>query len=1612
MSSFDYQRSTITKYRTGTSEDPFIPVTETKKVINGQILLNEIPVFTNKVKIENMFEVPNSDTDELQEGEYRVDYLEGILFFHPTSEGSAYTISYMGRGNHYLSAARIWTQENEGEVVETLKDIILTGTEAIQNIEELDALMHLAEGTVVEARQAIDEATVQSGLANEKANYAEQQGNYAKEQGNYAKEQGDHAKSEAASVNEKGLYAESQGDYAKEQAESAKIAAQQANTAASEITRAILESNQAVNDAVAATESANEAANAANTAAELVESKVAYAESQGNYAKEQGDAAKNILPQIAEKMEHATIAATNANEAASRAETASVNAENQVSYAQKQGDYAKQQADSVQSIAESAQVATGSANIATENAVIATEKAINAASTAESATTEANDAAIQARDQAGYAQTQGNYAKDQADEARVHASFAQTQGNYAKNQGNYAKEQAEIALLKGTSLINRGIFDDLLTYKPLNIVVYNSGVYQNIQESVGIPPTNPEYWQMLMQTSASMTWDSIFGKPDIDGHLINNHNPHGVTAEQVGAYSKESVDDKLSSKQDLIGYIPENSANKGMPGGYAGLDADGKIPETQLNLPSNIETTDGAQGKADLAENNAKSYVDESINKIDFSQYDERGEAAYSHAEGYKTKADSQASHVEGQGAKVSIVASSNMPPLVALNNKDLLGEEEIVVESGHAEGFDTLVTGAAGHAEGLGSRAEGIASHAEGYYTTAFGLFSHTEGGGTLTLPVDILFLVSDINEENKTITIQSLYKIQGGGGPRRSNKSSSSGFNIGDEVVIVCDNENPLIYDIIADIDETNQIITLTNNIPNNTYKYICTLNIDFPLSAHAEGIRTEALGQGSHSEGDGSIALGNASHAEGNWTAAIGEASHAEGAGTVALEEASHAEGRYTQAFGEASHAEGEYTKAFSDAAHAEGSVTLAIGSRFFSRIASFDYSLRSITVENTTSLYEGKEIMIIGRYFEIYNDTIAEVISDTKVILSTLTPDESWMYIFSPDDNSAAHAEGSNTIAAGVYTHAEGIDTVASGEAAHAEGGRSEALGDYSHAEGFVTTASGEASHAEGSNTSACTKNAHAEGENTIALNGLNSSILSWDDTKNTVVVDEITTSISDPLSGITTNLGFVVGDQVLIRLSNNEVPIYDIIKAIDTESKTITLGEAPNSFYKNIMKKTSEASEAYPVHAEGFNTLATGITSHSEGWLTTATGHFSHAEGKGTLSIGVASHAEGLETTSLGFFSHAEGIYTLAANGDSAFNILRFDADKRTVTLNNASELYKGTKVIIKINNSLSLRDTISSVNGNIITLQNHVPNNSWRYIIKEGTGQYPSHAEGTDTTACGRSSHAEGINTIASGQASHAEGNATKATGGYSHAEGSSTEASGEYSHAEGLGTDTSGKRYSHIMGSFGDASENGSWNLANGINAGERGLAAKILSSGQVYADGAFNSTGADYSELFEWMDGNIDDDDRVGYFVTLDGDKIRKATSQDLYILGVVSATPNIIGDSAGLRWNGKYMTDEWGRIRYHFVTIPEVTEKERVEWQPMINPEWNNEEPYVERITRPEWSAIGLIGKLLVRDDGSCQVNGYCRSNEGGIATNSEDGFRVMKRISPNIIQVLMR
>ena len=385
-----------------------------------------------------------------------------------------------------------------------------------------------------------------------------------------------------------------------------------------------------------------------------------------------------------------------------------------------------------------------------------------------------------------------------------------------------------------------------------------------------------------------------------------------------------------------------------------------------------------------------------------------------------------------------------------------------------------------------------------------------------------------------------------------------------------------------------------------------------------------------------------------------------------------------------------------------------------------------------------------------------------------------------------------------------------------------------------------------------------------------------------------------------------------------------------------------------------------------------STIKTGTGTNSEtfnDYNNTASSDYSHAEGQNTVASGETAHAEGYRAQANGNYSHAEGKSTCA-----------FGTGAHTEGYN--------------IN-----YDGITSYKAQ--GAGSHIEGYSQGSVISYGEG---SHIEGyTDASVIrrcnGKGAHIEGCNSTTNDgtDAAHVEGYYTIADAAYHHIEGKYNLQDGDamYQHIAGNGT-SSNRSNSHTLDWQGNA----------------------------VFA-GTVSNSGADYAEYFEWLDENDNVDDRVGYIVTLEGNKIKFANSED-DVLGIVSGTATVLGDNAEWEWQGKYLKDEFGRKIIDWVEHKSTTtiynddgtsEEKEISLgffpEPRINPAYNENEEYVNRYWRPEWDAVGLMGKLFVRDNGSCQVGGYVKPDNGiAIPSAEKTNMRVLKRVNDNVIQVLLK
>ena len=129
-----------------------------------------------------------------------------------------------------------------------------------------------------------------------------------------------------------------------------------------------------------------------------------------------------------------------------------------------------------------------------------------------------------------------------------------------------------------------------------------------------------------------------------------------------------------------------------------------------------------------------------------------------------------------------------------------------------------------------------------------------------------------------------------------------------------------------------------------------------------------------------------------------------------------------------------------------------------------------------------------------------------------------------------------------------------------------------------------------------------------------------------------------------------------------------------------------------------------------------------------------------------------------------------------------------------------------------------------------------------------------------------------------------------------------------------------------------------------------------RLWSNGNGTCSGAWTGGGADYAEFFEWEDGNPNNENRVGYPVSLVGNKIKIAEEGET-IIGIISASPSVIGDD-GLYWKKKFLTNDLGEY---------ILDENGGQ---IINPEFDSNIPYVSRSERKEWAIVGLMGKIKMK------------------------------------------
>ncbi len=406
---------------------------------------------------------------------------------------------------------------------------------------------------------------------------------------------------------------------------------------------------------------------------------------------------------------------------------------------------------------------------------------------------------------------------------------------------------------------------------------------------------------------------------------------------------------------------------------------------------------------------------------------------------------------------------------------------------------------------------------------------------------------------------------------------------------------------------------------------------------------------------------------------------------------------------------------------------------------------------------------------------------------------------------------------------------------------------------------------------------------------------------------------------------------------------------------------------------------------------------------------------------------------------------ANKVWKTDANGNPAW---RDDVNTQTITgiKGNAESSYRTGNVnltpanigaLAANGNAASATKATQDGNGNVI---------SDTYAKKSIYGDTAISMGRKANTTTGDTSFSFGNTVEASGSYAFATGSVTTASGFASFAAGTSSTASNFYSVAAGFHTTSNnvgscviGKRNKtltaggDITNQIGDA-----FVIGNGTITGFASNALRVTYGGDIYGTKAFNTSGADYAEFLKpWADGNPNNEDRVGYFVTVKDGLLYKAKEGD-YIAGITSGNPSIVGN-ADEDYYWRYERDEFNRIVMEDIpeTIQQTDENGNLIFddetqEPVLietgkiiknarmkladNYDPSLQNSYIERKDRKEWDYVGMLGVLPVRDDGTCIAGSFCKCGRNGMATLSLhrdiDTYLVIERISDNVVSILLK
>ena len=190
-------------------------------------------------------------------------------------------------------------------------------------------------------------------------------------------------------------------------------------------------------------------------------------------------------------------------------------------------------------------------------------------------------------------------------------------------------------------------------------------------------------------------------------------------------------------------------------------------------------------------------------------------------------------------------------------------------------------------------------------------------------------------------------------------------------------------------------------------------------------------------------------------------------------------------------------------------------------------------------------------------------------------------------------------------------------------------------------------------------------------------------------------------------------------------------------------------------------------------------------------------------------------------------------------------------------------------------------------------------------------------------------------------------------------------------------------------------------------------------------------------YSEMYEWSIIPQISQTKLGSFVQFSKhypDKIELYHDEDGILAGVSTICSVLESDDPD-NWPLTYLSDPVGDIYLRKETLAvgikqydqnnELSYIQTKPWEHYVkvkSKEFDDSKKYVKRSNRPEWVRVNLLGKTIVRDDGSCIPGKYCSPYVGddmnmvgkAVLSDSEYAskryrFYVLNRISENTILI---